>query len=170
MDLTDALTSVPVPAGTGAVLLALLVGLALVLRRRRARRADDVGDGHDLPDYALHELRAEQAAQLRKRWSNLQRDFVDAPVDTLRRADALLAEAMRERGFPAIDADGRRELLGEHEPQHVTRYDRLRDAISDAGGDWSTEQRRQALLETRTLFDALLRGESPTDPRELFAA
>lgn len=168
MNLPDVLTTVPVLAGVGAVLLALVVGAALVLRRRRRRSAPTATDPQ-LPDYTLEDLREEQVRQLQDRWANLQRDFVDAPVDTLRRADALLAEAMRERGFPAVDADGRHDLLARHEPQHLRRYEQLREAISEAGREWDTERRRQALLEARTLFDAVLRGET-TDEPELFAA
>lgn len=168
MNLPDVLTTVPVLAGAGAVLLAVLAGVALVLARRRRAEAA-ASDEPQLPDYTLRDLRDEEVEQLRDRWAGLQRDFVDAPVDTLRRADALLAEAMRERGFPAVDADGRHELLAEHEPQHVRRYAQLREAISADGSEWDTEQRRQALLETRTLFDAVLRGETGDQP-ELFAA
>lgn len=168
MTLPDALTAVPVLAAVGAAVLALAVGAIPFVARRR-RGVPVASAPHAIPDYTLHDLREEQAQQLRDRWSSLQLDFVDAPVDTLRRADALLAEAMRERGFPAVDADGRRDLLDEHEPQHVCRYDQLREAISDAGRDWPTEERRQALLEARTLFDAVLRGQHEDHP-ELFAA
>ena len=168
MDLPDALTTVPVLAGMGAALLALAMGgLLFVVRRRRG--ADPATPTPErTPHYTLHDLREEQARQLRDRWASLQLDFVDAPDDTLRRADALLAEAMRERGFPAVDADGRQELLAAHEPQHVCRYEQLREAISEVGRDWPTEQRRQALLEARTLFDAVLRGDQEQQP-ELFA-
>lgn len=170
MRLPDALMTVPVLAGAGAVLLALLVGaIVFVVRRRRHRTAADDAHEHELPDYTLHELREEEVRQLQERWASLQRDFVDAPVDTLRRADALLAEAMRERGFPAVDADGRHQLLTAHEPQHVSRYEQLREAISERGADWDTEEHRQALLEARTLFDAVLRGR-PSEHPELFAA
>lgn len=168
MNLPEALTTIPVLAGGGAVLLALLVGM-LLLAARRHRSGAPTGGEHDVPDYTLHDLREEQVRQLQERWGSLQHDFVDAPVDTLRRADALLAEAMRERGFPAVDADGRQDLLSHHEPQHAPRYEQLREAISGEADHWSTEQRRQALLETRTLFDAVLRGRAGDEP-ELFAA
>lgn len=168
MNLPDALTTIPVLAGVGATLLALLAGLLLFAAHRHRSRTS-TGREHQVPDYTLHDLREEQVRQLQERWASLQHDFVDAPVDTLRRADALLAEAMRERGFPAVDADGRQHLLIHHEPQHAPRYEQLREAISGEADDWSTEQRRQALLETRTLFDAVLRGRAGDQP-ELFAA
>lgn len=162
-------TTVPVLAGIGAVLLALAVGLALVVahRRRTIRHARD--EAPPMPEFWLHPVRPEIARQLQRRWDALQRDFVDAPSDTLRRADALVAEAMREQGYPAVDADGRARLLREHEAAHAARYDRLRAALSERGDDWDTEQRRQALLQVRTLFDALLRDERANQPR-LFAA
>lgn len=169
MDLPGTMTSVPVLAGLGAVALAVLVGLALVvLHRRRQSRQRDAATA-PVADYWLHPVRPEVARQLHARWDALQLDFVDAPSDTLRRADALVAEAMRERGYPAVDASGRVRLLREHEPAHAEGYDRLRRALAEGEQHWDTEQRRQALLQVRTLFDALLRDESANQPR-LFAA
>lgn len=165
MDLS-AVATTPVLVGGGAALVVLLVGLVVMGVRRRRRSREQVPD---MPEFWLHPLRPEVATQLQKRWDTLQRDFVDAPQDTLRRCDALLAEAMRERGYPAVDAAGRAHLLREHEPAHAARYDQLRDALADAGEGWSTEQRRQALLQARTLFDALVRDEQAGQPR-LFAA
>lgn len=167
MNLPSSLTSVPVLAGAGAVLLAVLVGVAMILvhRRREARRRPAAAP---MPDFQLHDVRNEVANQLQARWDTLQRDFVDAPADTLRRADALVAEAMRERGYPAVEADGRARLLHEHEPAHAARYDQLREALVK-GQDWDTERRRQVLLQVRTLFDALLRDEEGGQPK-LFAA
>lgn len=168
LQLPDALTSAPVLAGAGAVLLAVLVGLVLVaLHRRRSRRARQE-DAHVPAEYWLHPVGPGVARQLQSRWDALQLDFVDAPSDTLRRADALVAEAMRERGYPAVDAAGRADLLREHEPAHAEGYDRLRRALAEGEEKWDTEQRRQALLQVRTLFDALLRDEE-RQPR-LFAA
>lgn len=168
LQLPAEVTSVPVLAGIGAVVLALLVGLVLVVahRRRRGRAADPTTP---IPDFWLHPVRPEVARQLKTRWNGLQRDFVDAPADTLRRVDALVAEAMRACGYPAVDAEGRAHLLHEHEPAHAARYDHLRRALTDGESDWDTEQRRQAILQVRILFDALLSDERANQPR-LFAA
>ena len=169
MQLPSTLTTVPVLAGVGAVVAAVLVGLVMVVlhRRRESRRAG--GEALPVADYWLHPVRPEVARQLHARWDALQLDFVDAPSDTLRRADALVAEAMRERGYPAVDAEGRARLLREHEPAHAEGYDRLRRALAEGEQHWDTERRRQALLQVRTLFDALLRDETKNQPR-LFAA
>ena len=170
MDLPSTLTTVPVMAGIGAVLIALLVGLVMVVvHRRREARRHARHDPAPMADFWLHPVRPEVARQLHARWDALQLDFVDAPSDTLRRADALVAEAMRERGYPAVDAEGRAHLLREHEPAHAEGYDRLRRALAEGEQHWDTEQRRQSLLRVRTLFDALLRDESANQPR-LFAA
>ncbi len=170
MQLPSTLTSVPVLAGIGAVVAAVLVGLVLVVlhRRRESRRHDQTAPA-PMAEFWLHPVRPEVARQLHARWDALQLDFVDAPSDTLRRADALVAEAMRERGYPAVDAEGRARLLREHEPAHAERYERLHRALAEGEQHWDTEQRRQALLQVRTLFDALLRDESANQPR-LFAA
>lgn len=169
MDLPSTLTTVPVLAGVGAVLIALFVGLALVVVHRRHEARRDQHESPPIADYWLHPVRPEVARQLHARWDALQLDFVDAPSDTLRRADALVAEAMRERGYPAVDAEGRAHLLREHEPAHAEGYDRLRRALAEGEQHWDTEQRRQALLRVRTLFDALLRDDATNQPR-LFAA
>lgn len=168
MQLPDTLTSPPVLAVIGAVVLAVIGALVItwVYRRRTSQPAEPAAP---MPDFQLHALRGEVANQLRGRWETLQQDFVDAPADTLRRADALVAEAMRERGYPAVDADGRAQLLRDHEPAHAPRYDQLRRAVAEDGKNWDTEQRRQALLQARTLFDALLRDD-PSGQERLFAA
>lgn len=170
MQLPDSLTSTPVLVAIGAVVLAVLG--ALVITWIYKRRSSDTAqhESAPIPDYELHPLRGEVANQLHARWETLQQDFVDAPADTLRRADALVAEAMRERGYPAVDADGRSQLLRDHEPAHASRYEQLRHAV-EQDGDSSTEERRQALLQARTLFDALLRDEDASGNQErMFAA
>lgn len=168
MQLPESLTSTPVLAAIGAVALAVIGALVItwVYRRRTSQRDEEAAP---IPDYQLRPLRGDVANQLQGRWETLQQDFVDAPADTLRRADALLAEVMRERGYPAVDADGRARLLRDHEPAHATRYDQLRRALAEEGQDWDTEQRRQALLQARTLFDALLRND-PSGQERLFVA
>jgi hypothetical protein len=166
VSLPASLTSVPVLAGAGAVALALLVGIVLAVVHRRGERRRTPST--PMPDYWLHPVRPEVARQLQGRWDALQRDFVDAPSDTLRRADALVAEAMRERGYPAVDAEGRAQLLRDHEPAHAAVYDELRQALGEDESSWSTERRRRALLQVRTLFDAILRDED--DQPRLFAA
>lgn len=170
MQLPDSLTSMPVPvlAAIAAIAMAVLGALVITwVHRRRSESHDEAAA--PIPDYELQPLRDEVANQLQGRWETLQQDFVDAPADTLRRADALLAEVMRERGYPAVDAEGRVQLLREHEPAHATRYEQLRRALAEEGQDWDTEQRRQALLQARTLFDALLRDD-PSGQGRLFAA
>lgn len=163
----DLLTSAPVLAGLGALVLVLIAALVFFLVRRRASGTGTRASRTPHVDEAdLHQVERGLAVQLHRRWQDLQRDFVDAPADTLQRAEALVAEAMRARGYPATDADGRLELLEDHEPAHVERYRRLR-GLQDT--DASTEDRRQAFLQARVLFDALLRDGVAGQPR-LFAA
>lgn len=153
-----------------ATVAALLAGLVAIIVHSRRTDRDDTGSA-PIPEYWLQPIREEVARQLQARWDALQRDFVDAPADTLRRADALIAEAMRERGYPAVDAAGRARLLNEHEPVHAPQYDHLRLSLAEEGEDWTTEQRRQAFLHVRTLFDALLREEADEEAQAtLFVA
>lgn len=168
MELTvpDLLTTVPVLAAIGAAVLVLIVAGAVVLRRRRTR-ARRRAEPASVPEYRLQPVGRDLAETLHARWTTMQIDFVDAPHDTLHRADALVAEAMRARGYPASDAAGRTDLLARHEPAHASRYQNLRDALDR--DKVSTEDCRQVLVQTRTLFDALLRDGAESQPR-LFAA
>lgn len=169
MQLPDTLTSTPVLVAIGAVVLAVIGAVVITWIYKRRTSSQPQQESAPIPDYELHPLRGEVANQLHARWQTLQQDFVDAPADTLRRADALVAEAMRERGYPAVDADGRGQLLRDHEPAHASRYDQLRRAV-EHDGESSTEERRQALLQARTLFDALLRDDASGNQERMFAA
>lgn len=169
----------------------LLVGAAIALfvrrRRRRAELKDRFGpeyehlvgraDGRrdaerELEDRErrrseldLRGLEAPEQERFRARWDGVQRDFVDAPIAALQRADALLQEVQRSRGYPAGDFEQRVADLSVDHAHLVGSYRRLR-ALLDREEAPSLEAQRQALLEVRTLFDALLRPERDRD-REL---
>lgn len=111
-------------------------------------------------DLELTPLDGEQRAQLAERWTSLQRDFVDAPTASLQRADALLQEVMRARGYPPGDVEGEIAYLSVDHGHLVGAWRHLRSVL-DRTEMVSTEERRQVLVSVRTLFDALVR--SPED-------
>lgn len=103
-------------------------------------------------------LPAEARAQYVARWAGLQERFVDAPRQTVADADLLLAALAGDRGYPAGGEryEERVAALSVHHPRHVGGVRRAhRAALTDDG---STEELREALVEARALFEALVKA------------
>ena len=97
-----------------------------------------------------------------REWEETQSAFVDNPSAALADADRLVAEVMRERGYPVDDFEQQAAVVSVDHPEVVANY-REGHAIylRSEGGDASTEDLRQALQHYRALFDDLL--ESPAE-------
>jgi hypothetical protein len=96
-------------------------------------------------------LAEEARARYAARWASAQELFVESPERSLAEADALLADLARERGFP--EGEERADALSVHHAAHVHGYRRVHAARS---GNASTEEMREALMDARGLFEALL--------------
>ncbi|MGW1467136.1 hypothetical protein ACWCPT_22675 [Streptomyces sp. NPDC002308] len=108
-------------------------------------------------------LSAEARERYTAHWTRVQERFVDAPEDAVAEAGDLLDELSRERGFPeAGSVEDRAEALSVHHATKVDAYRRVHTARDGSGG---TEELRQALVEARALFDALL-GKRTAEPAE----
>jgi hypothetical protein len=95
------------------------------------------------------------------RWAAVQEQFVESPQQAVTEADALLARLARARGFP----DGERfeaqiAALSVHHAHYVQGY---RSIHAAARGQSGTEEMREAMVEARSLFEALV-TEQPADP------
>ena len=106
--------------------------------------------------------------QLRARyvqeWKNIQAQFVDEPEGAVARADSLLQEVMRERGYPVEKFEQRTADLSVDHPKVVENYrEGHRLATQRAGDGADTEDLRQAMRHYRALFDELV--ESPSEQR-----
>ena len=79
-----------------------------------------------------------EADDLRRRWADIQTNFVDRPKDSVSQADELVAETIKRlaEGFA-----GERDNLEE---------------VWSSGGDVSTEDLRVALQRYRSFFERLL--------------
>lgn len=95
-------------------------------------------------------------------WEQVQTDFVDNPPGAVAEADRLVAEVMRERGYPVDDFEQQAAVVSVDHPDVVANY-REGHAIylSFDRGDASTEDLRRALQHYRALFDELL--ENPAE-------
>jgi hypothetical protein len=105
----------------------------------------------------IHSLVPEERDRFAQRWHDVQSRFVDDPSDSIERADILVCDTMRARGYPMGEFEHRAEDLSVDHPLVVRNY-RAAHAIAErrSRGDASTEDLRQALVYYRELFDELL--------------
>lgn len=101
-----------------------------------AKRTDRVAEPETAPAASL--LPAEEVADLRTRWDQIQTGFVDEPRRAVEDADALVAAAMQR--LAETFAAERSQL----------------EAAWDQGSDVSTEDLRIALQRYRSFFGRLL--------------
>ena len=169
--------------GIGAV---VIVGVALLgADRRRSRRLEEKfgpeygrtvrerGDRRaaesELRDreqereqLEITPLSDRQREKYMREWEQVQSEFVDDPSDAVGDADRLVAEVMRERGYPVDDFERQAAVVSVDHPDVVANYREGHAIFESFGrGDASTEDLRQALQHYRALFDDLLR--SPTE-------
>jgi hypothetical protein len=90
-------------------------------------------------------------------WREDQARFVDDPKGAVIEADRLVAEVMRERGYPVADFEQRVDDISVDHPHLVQNYRAAREiVVRHKRGEASTEDLRQALVYYRALFDELL--------------
>lgn len=121
------------------------------------REREQVREGLD-----IRPLSERQRERYAEEWQQVQTDFVDNPSGAVGEADRLVAEVMRERGYPVDDFDQQAAVVSVDHPEVVANY-REGHAIylSVDRGDASTEDLRQAMQHYRALFDDLL--ENPAE-------
>ena len=93
-------------------------------------------------------------------WRATQGRFVDDPAGATREADRLVAQVMRDRGYPVDDFEQRAADVSVDHPQVAENY-RAAHAIFQANeqGLASTDDLRQAFVHYRSLFSELLEVE-----------
>ena len=92
-------------------------------------------------------LPLEDTAALRKRWEQVQTEFVDDPRASVEKADHLVADTIKQ--------------LAEVFAQQRTRLEKEWDQADQV----STEDLRQALRKYRSFFDRLLSAGTDSIPR-----
>lgn len=167
----------------GILVALIVVGVAawyVVMQRRRtqdlqarygpeyARTVNQVGDQrraeHELEKrqervehLEIRPLSAEQRGRFTQQWRNVQAMFVDDPRGAVTRADGLVEEVMKTRGYPVSDFDQRAADLSVHHGRVVENYRAARDiALRHRRGMATTEDLRQAMVYYRELFQDLL--------------
>lgn len=170
-----------------AVIVVLIVITALVMASRRRserlhgtfgaeydRTVEQTGDRRE----AERELagRVERRKQLAivplteqarqnyiTQWQRVQASFVDAPVESVRQADALVSQVMTDRGYPIAEFEQRADDVSVDHSAVVENY-RSAHAIAVASGlgQADTEALRTAMTQYRALFDDLLGEVAPS--------
>ena len=99
---------------------------------------DGVADREDLDDGTRPLLGEQELEGYRTRWQGVQVRFVDEPRDTVKEADALVAELMQRLA----------QMFAEERSNLESQWER--------GTDVSTEDLRVAMQRSRSFFDRLL--------------
>ncbi len=110
----------------------------------------------------IRPLTADEINRFSLDWQSTQAEFVDEPLDAVRKADRLIREVMKNRGYPVEDFEQRAADISVDYPDLVTDYRGLHMiAIKEADDEVSTEEMRQAMVHGRALFEELVRTETP---------
>jgi hypothetical protein len=90
-------------------------------------------------------------------WQRVQANFVDAPLESVRQADALVSQVMTDRGYPMAEFEQRVDDVSVDHANVVENY-RSAHAVSIASeeGRADTEALRTAMTQYRALFADLL--------------
>jgi len=105
----------------------------------------------------IRPLPAEQRELFSQQWRSIQAKFVDDPGGSVSRADHLVEEVMKTRGYPVSDFDQRAADLSVHHSRVVDNYRSAR-GIADRHrrNAATTEDLRKAMVYYRELFQDLL--------------
>lgn len=165
----------------GAVVIVVLVVLGIVVaqRNRSMRLRQKFGPEYDRTVAAtasrpeaekeltkrenrvkrmhIEELPAGARTRYAEEWRTVQTRFVDEPKSALVKADQLVTNVMRDRGYPTDDFDQTVTDLSPDHPQVLQNYRAAHGVVTRTkDGDVSTEDMRQAMVHYRSLFDDLL--------------
>jgi hypothetical protein len=181
MDITNTTTLVIV-----AVLFLVIGGvLAMaVMRFQRTRRLKDrfgpeydrainqVGDKRRAEDELearlahvqnlnIRSLSAEEVNRFSLDWQATQTEFVDQPLGAVKKANRLLQDVMRTRGYPVEDFEQRAADISVDYPELVSNYRELHTIAAKGEREKiSTEEMRQAMVAGRALFERLVQPET----------
>jgi hypothetical protein len=117
------------------------------LREREQRRSQ----------FDIRPLTPEQRERYGAQWQEIQAEFVDDPARSVARADALIQNVMRDRGYPVDDFDTRAADLSVDHPDVVENYRAGHGiVVAHERGKAGTEELRKAVQHYRALFEELL--------------
>jgi hypothetical protein len=108
----------------------------------------------------IRSLTAEEVNRFSLEWQATQTEFVDEPLAAVQKADRLIREVMKTRGYPVEDFEQRAADISVDYPELVTDYRGLHlIAVKEADDEVGTEEMRQAMVHGRALFENLVSQE-----------
>jgi hypothetical protein len=184
MDTTN--TTVIILAVIAAFIIGGLLGMAFNRRQRTKRLQEKFGPEYErtlneLGDkrQAEHELEArldhvktldirplsvEETERYTNEWRVTQAEFVDEPLTALQKADRIIREVMKAKGYPVEDFEQRVADISVDYPDLVTDYRGLHlIAVKEDDEEVSTEEMRQAMVHGRALFENLVSNEAEVE-------
>lgn len=112
----------------------------------------------------IRPLTTEEVNRYALEWQGTQTEFVDEPLTSLQKADRLIREVMKAKGYPVEDFEQRAADISVDYPELVTDYRGLHlIAVKEEEDEVSTEEMRQAMVHGRALFENLIRQEPTTE-------
>src|SRR5215208_2725099 len=112
----------------------------------------------------IRPLTAEEVNRYALDWQGTQTEFVDEPLTALQKADHLIREVMKAKGYPVEDFEQRAADISVDYPELVTDYRGLHlIAVKQKEDEVSTEEMRQAMVHGRALFENLISKDTNTE-------
>ena len=112
--------------------------------------------------FHIRKLDAAERDEYAARWYQVQSRFVDDPRGAVIDADDTVASLMGALGYPMADFEQRAADLSVDHAHVVDNYRAAHEiAVLHRKGQASTEDRRQAMIYYRSLFEDLLNGRKP---------
>ena len=184
MDTTNIVTIVL--AVIVAFIIGGLIGMAFNRRQRTTRLQEKFGPEYEhtlneLGDkrQAEHELEArlhhvknldirplstEEVNRFTNEWKATQSVFVDEPLGALQKADRIIREVMKAKGYPVEDFEQRAADISVDYPELVTDYRGLHlIAVKEGREEVSTEEMRKAMVHGRALFENLVNQQTTVE-------
>ncbi len=164
----------------GVAVVAIVAGLVIASKQRRARLRDQFGSEYDRTvvdadsrrhaegdlrgrlkrhrELELRPLTPDAAAKYSQEWMVIQARFVDAPDEACTSGEQLLEQVLRDRGYPVEeDFDTQADLVSVDHPELVGDYRRAHDMLhAENDGDGRLDELRAVFLVHRDLFSDLL--------------
>ena len=123
--------------------------------RKRAEQ-DLLERAEQVKKYNIVPLSASDRDRFRADWQKVEQHVLERPTTAVVEADELVADIMRRRGYPMGDFERHAADLSVTNPRIVDHYRAGHKVIAGPSGSASTEDRRQAMLHYRSLFDELI--------------
>jgi hypothetical protein len=117
--------------------------------------------------YHVRLLTPQEIERFAIEWRNVQEQFVDDPRMALSRADQLINEAMKARGYPISDFEAQAADLSVDYPAVVEHY-RAAHAIDlrRSNGQVDTEELRKAMRHYHALFEKVIESGTSNHQEE----